>query len=89
MKVRGADARRFVPGRYARCMGGTKSAASFIDWSGVYTESERETKRRAALKNRIDYVKCMACGANIALHNGRGVTHIAGVALCGTCADAQ
>ncbi len=84
MRLRGADARRYVPGRYASRMGGMKSAASFIDWSGVYVE---KTKRHAP--QRVDYVKCMACGQLIDLHRGSGVTHVAGVALCSTCADKE
>lgn len=92
MRVRGVDASKYVPavaGRRSTRLGGMRSAASFIDWSGVYCESTRETKRRVIQQTRtvLDYVQCMVCDARIALHHGPGITHIAGVALCSKCAD--
>ena len=83
MRVRGADARQYVPGKYARCMGAMRVGGRFIDWSGVYAEAK--TKRRAPI--RIDYIMCQMCGERIDLHRGPGVTHIAGIALCAKCAE--
>lgn len=83
MRLRGADARPYVPGKYSRCMGGMRSGASFIDWRGVYAETKSQPTPR-----RVEYVMCQMCTERIPLHSGPGVTHIAGIALCAKCAEA-
>lgn len=88
MRVKGADASRYVPAvkghrRASRAMGGMHSGASFIDWRGVYASIQKPKPLR------IDYVMCQMCLCRIDLHRGSGVTHIAGIALCSKCADKE
>jgi hypothetical protein len=89
MRLRGADASRYVPavpGMKRTRLGGMRSGAAFVDWTDVYVDTQ-ESKRRARIRSYIDYVMCQMCGERIDLHRGSGVTHVAGIALCSTCAE--
>lgn len=93
MYIKGADASRYVPSvrghkRAARSLGGMRSGASFIDWKDVYVDT-REAARKARIRSYIDYIACEKCKGKIDLHRGTGVTHVAGVACCPTCADKE
>jgi len=88
-----SDARRFAPSvpgmrRAARSLGGMRSGASFIDWTGVYTDVYAEERKRRTT-SVIDYVLCASCDQRIAIHKGSGVTHVAGKPYHHTCAKQE